>query len=87
MILLHTGSGFQWYRTYQRGYETSGSLLRFMLRRSSLVECVTRNVFTKRQFFFIHQYVQTCLSKVHILYHKELADARIILITEEGAMR
>ena len=29
-----------------------------------LVECVTRNVFTKRQInFFIHQYVQPCLSK------------------------
>jgi hypothetical protein len=38
-------SGFQWffYRTYERGYKTSGSPLRFMLRRSSLVECV--NVF------------------------------------------
>ena len=34
-----------------------GSPLRFMLRRSSLVECVTRNVFT------IHRYVQPCLSK------------------------
>jgi hypothetical protein len=32
-----------WYRTYERGYEISGSPLRFMLRRSSLVECVTRN--------------------------------------------
>ena len=29
-----------------------GSPLRFMLRRSSLDECVTRNVFTMRQFFF-----------------------------------
>jgi hypothetical protein len=37
-LLLHTGSGLQWYRTY----ETSGSPLRFMLRRSSLIECVTR---------------------------------------------
>jgi hypothetical protein len=26
---------------YERGYETSGSPLRFMLRRSSLVECVS----------------------------------------------
>ena len=34
-------SGFQWYRTYERGYETSGSPLRFMLRRSLLVECVS----------------------------------------------
>ena len=33
--------GFQWYRTYERGHETSGSPLRFMLRRSSLVECVS----------------------------------------------
>jgi hypothetical protein len=33
--------GFQWYRTYERGYEISGSPLRFMLRRSSLVECVS----------------------------------------------
>jgi hypothetical protein len=40
-LLLHRGSGFQWYRTYERGYETSGSHLRFMLRRSSLVECVS----------------------------------------------
>ena len=38
---------------YERGYETSGSPLRFMLRRSSLVECVTRKpVFTKRRIFF-----------------------------------
>ena len=29
-----------------------GSPLRFMLRRSSLVECVTRNVFTMRRNFF-----------------------------------
>jgi hypothetical protein len=35
---------------YERGYETSGSPLRFMLRSSSLVECVTRKpVFTKRK--------------------------------------
>jgi len=26
--------------------------LRFMLRRSSLIECVTRNVLTKRRIFF-----------------------------------
>jgi hypothetical protein len=38
----NTGSGFQWYRTYERGYgKTSGSPLHFMLRRSSLVECVS----------------------------------------------
>jgi hypothetical protein len=41
MTFIHTGSGFQWYRTYERGYETSGSPLRFMLRRPSLVECVS----------------------------------------------
>jgi uncharacterized membrane-anchored protein len=46
LLLLHTGSGFQWYRTYERGYETSGSSLRFMLRRSSLVECVSVNRWT-----------------------------------------
>ena len=64
--LLHTGSGFQWYRTYERGYETSVSPLRFMLRRSSLVECVSVLHGTCLQcvdFFFIHQYVPPCLSK------------------------
>ena len=64
---LHTGSGFQWYLTYERGYETSGSPLRFMLR-SSLIECqcVTRKlVFTKRRIFFssIVCSVQPCLLK------------------------
>ena len=57
---------FQWYRTYERGYETSGSPLRFMLRRSSLVECVIVLHGTCLQsvnFFFIRQYVQPCLSK------------------------
>ena len=37
-----------------------------MLRRSSLVECVSvlhGTGFTKRRFFFIHQYVHPCLSK------------------------
>ena len=34
-----------------------------MLRRSSLVECVTQNMFTKCQIFFHCQYVQPCLSK------------------------
>jgi hypothetical protein len=56
--LLHTGSGFQWYRTYKRGYETSGSLLRFMLRRSSLVECVSvlhGTCLQSVKIFFIHQ--------------------------------
>ena len=65
-LLLHTGSGFQWYRTYERGYETSGSPLRFMLRRPSLVECVSvlhgTGVY-KASIFFICQYVQPCLSK------------------------
>ena len=58
--------GFQWYRTYERGYETSGSPLRFMLRRSSLVECVSVLHGTCLQsvdFFFICHYVQPCLSK------------------------
>ena len=43
-----------------------GSPLRFMLRRSSLVECVIVLHGTCLQcvnFFFIHQYVQPCLSK------------------------
>jgi hypothetical protein len=61
------GSGFQWYRTYERGYKTSGSALRFMLRISSLVECVS----------VLHG---TGVYKASILYHKELADARIIII-------
>jgi hypothetical protein len=58
-----------------------GSPLRFMLRRSSLVECVTRNVFIKSRIFY---YSSVCAamfvkkSQVHILYHKELADARIL---------
>jgi hypothetical protein len=43
-----------------------GSPLRFMLRRSLLVECVSVLHGTCLQcadFFFIHQYVQPCLSK------------------------
>jgi hypothetical protein len=43
-----------------------GSPLRFMLRRSSLVECVSVLHGTCLQcveIFFIHQYVQPCLSK------------------------
>jgi hypothetical protein len=43
-----------------------GSPLRFILRRSSLVECVSVLHGTCLQcvkFFFIHQYVQPCLSK------------------------
>jgi hypothetical protein len=41
MTFITHGFGFQWYRTYERGYEISGSHLRFMLRRSSLVEFVS----------------------------------------------
>jgi hypothetical protein len=56
-LLLHTGSGFQWYRTYERGYETSGSPLRFMLRRSSLIECVSvlhgNRCLQSIEFFFL----------------------------------
>ena len=43
-----------------------GSPLRFMLRRSSLVECVSvlhGTCLQYAEFFFIHQYVQPCLSK------------------------
>ena len=57
------GSGFQWYRTYERGYETSGSPLRFILRRSSLVEsvCVLHGTCLQSvDFFFIHPYVHVC---------------------------
>jgi hypothetical protein len=46
--------------------EPSGSPLRFMLRRSSLVECGSVLHGTCLQcikFFFSHQYVQPCLSK------------------------
>jgi hypothetical protein len=53
--------------TYARGYKTSGSPLRFMLRRSSLVECVSvlhgTYDYKALNFFFIRQYVQPCLSK------------------------
>jgi hypothetical protein len=48
-----------------RGYETSGSPLRFMLRRSSLVECVSvlpgNRCLQNVEFFFLRQYVQPCL--------------------------
>jgi len=43
-----------------------GSPLRFMLRRSSLVECVSvlhGTCLQCAEFFFIHQYVKPCLSK------------------------
>ena len=59
------GSEFQWYQTYERGYETSGSPLRFMLRRSSLVECVSvltgNRCLQNVEFFILRQYVQPCL--------------------------
>ena len=49
------------------GYETSGSPLRFMLRRSSLVECVSvlhgHRCLQSVEFFFLRQYVQLCLLK------------------------
>jgi hypothetical protein len=48
-------------------YETSGSHLRFMLRRSSLVECVSvlpgNRCLQNVEFFFLQQYVQPCLLK------------------------
>ena len=50
-----------------RGYKTSGSPLRFMLRRSSLVECVSvlpgNRCLQNVEFFFFRQYVQPCLLK------------------------
>ena len=52
---------------YERGYETSGTPLRFMLRRSSLVECVSvlpgNRCLQNVEFFFLRQYVQPCLLK------------------------
>jgi hypothetical protein len=52
---------------YERGYETSGSPLRFMLRRSSLVECVSvlpgNRCLQNVEIFFLRQYVQPCLLK------------------------
>ena len=50
---------------YERGYKTSGSPLRFMLRRSSLVECASvlhGTCLESVEFFFIRHYVQPCLS-------------------------
>jgi hypothetical protein len=50
-----------------RGYETSGSHLRFMLRRSSLVECVSvlhgNRCLQSVEIFFLWQYVRPCLLK------------------------
>jgi hypothetical protein len=50
----------------QEKVQDLGSPLHFMLRRSSLVECVNVLHETCLQcvnFFFIYQYVQPCLSK------------------------
>jgi hypothetical protein len=66
-LLLHTGSEFQWYQTYERVYETSGSPLRFMLRRSSLIECVSvlpgSRCLQNVEFFCLRRYFQPCLLK------------------------
>ena len=52
---------------YERRYETSGAPLRFMLRRSSLVECVSvlpgNRCLQNVKFFFLRQHVQPCLLK------------------------
>ena len=52
---------------YERGYETSGSPLRFMLRRSSLVERVSvlpgNRCLQNVEKNFLRQYVQPCLLK------------------------
>ena len=52
---------------YEGGYETSGSHLRFMLRRSSLVECVSvlpgNRCLQNVEILFLRQYVQPCLLK------------------------
>jgi hypothetical protein len=66
MTFITHGSGFQWYRTYERGCETSVSPLRFMLRRSSLVKCVSvlhGECLQSVEIVFIRPYVQPCLSK------------------------
>ena len=72
-VNFHVNSGFQWYWTY----ETSGSPSRFMLRRSSLVECVSvlhgTGVY-KASIFFSSTVCSAMFVKkfqVHILYHKE----------------
>jgi hypothetical protein len=59
-----------------------GSPLRFMLRRSSLVECVSVLHGTCLQCVNLFLSISMCShvcqkSEVHILYHKELADAGI----------
>jgi hypothetical protein len=59
--------------------------LRFMLRKSSLVECVSVLHGTCLQCAEIFFYPSVCAamfvkkSQVHFLYHKELAHARILL--------
>ena len=63
MTFITHGFGFQWYWTYERGYATSGSPLRFMLRRSSLVECVSVLHGTCLKCVGCFFYVQPCLSK------------------------
>jgi hypothetical protein len=52
-----------------------------MLRRSSLVECVTC-VYNASNFFYPSVCADMFIKKsqVHILYHKEVADARILYI-------
>jgi hypothetical protein len=58
-----------------------GSPLRFMLRRSSFVECVS--VLHGMCLQCVNFFLSVCAamfvkkSEVHILYHKELADAGI----------
>jgi hypothetical protein len=83
-FVLHTGLawsplsyGLAWFisgTSYDSGHsvvsdiQDLGSPLHFMLRRSSLVECVSVLHGTCLQcveFFFVHQYVQPCLSKNH----------------------
>ena len=52
---------------YERRYETSGAPLRFMLRRSSLVECVSvlpgNRCLQNVKKNFLRQYVKPCLLK------------------------
>ena len=55
----------------QKRVQDLGSPLHFMLRRSSLVECVSvlhGTCLQSIKFFFIHQYVQPCLSKKYTFY-------------------
>ena len=60
-----------------------GSPLRFMLRRSSLVECVSvLHVTCLQCTYFFYSSVCAAMfvkkSKVHIVCHKEFDDARIL---------